>query len=151
MTKRWAALTVTGTMLLTAGAAPAGAGASPPAAGASAPAATLHPGVMLDTEGGVCTANFVFTDPVKHLYLGQAAHCSLRGAGEGPVNADGRENPLDFDGCRDGSLPLGTKVDVVGTGVSGTLAYHGWLTMARVQETDPGLPVQRPRPGATAR
>ncbi len=66
--------------------------------------------------------NFVFNDAAGHVYLGQAAHCSSQG------------EPTDFNGCKDKSYPLGTKVDVVGSQVSGALAYSSWLTMQGVTE-----------------
>lgn len=99
--------------------------AAPSAAGAFAPAATatIHPGVMTYTEGGQCTANFVFTSGAGKTYLGQAAHCSGTGA------------PTETDGCDSGSLPLGTPVDIGGT-KPGTLVYNSWLTMQARGETD---------------
>ena len=91
----------------------------PAAASAWAPAATapIHPGVMTNTEGsGQCTSNFIFTRGAD-TYIGQAAHCSSTGAA------------TDTDGCTSASLPLGTKVEVDGASVKGTLAYNSWLTM----------------------
>ena len=98
----------------------------PAAAGAWAPAATapIHPGVQTDTEGsGQCTSNFIFTEG-SDTYIGQAAHCSGTGAA------------TDTNGCDAASLPLGTKVDVDGASVRGTLAYNSWLTMQAKGETD---------------
>jgi hypothetical protein len=92
---------------------------APTDASAWAPAATapIHPGVMTETEGsGQCTSNFIFTRGA-HTYIGQAAHCSSTGAA------------TDTNGCSSASLPLGTKVDVGGASVRGTLAYNSWLTM----------------------
>src|SRR5918992_2686429 len=112
------------------------AAASPAAAQAPswAPAdsATVHPGVQTFTDGGQCTANFVFHDGTN-IYIGQAAHCS------------GTAAATDTNGCDAGSLPLGTPVDFVqggslisdGTAVgSGTLAYSSWLTMQQRGETN---------------
>ncbi|GAA0637173.1 hypothetical protein GCM10009547_46880 [Sporichthya brevicatena] len=87
--------------------------------------ATVHPGVLLVTDGKGCTANFVFTDAAGHYYLGQAAHCASRG------------EPDNFNGCVDPVLPLGTEVTVAGAGVTGVLAYSSWHTMQRVSEPDP--------------
>jgi hypothetical protein len=99
---------------------------------ASAADATLGPGVQTYTGEGQCTANFVFIDREKNVYLGQSAHCAQ--LGESASN-----------GCRAESRPLGTKVtfnkggsssgagEVVGTG---TLAYSSWLTMRRRDEKD---------------
>jgi hypothetical protein len=98
----------------------------PAAASAWAPAATapIHPGVMTNTEGsGQCTSNFVFTRN-GHTYIGQAAHCSSTGAA------------TDTNGCTAASLPLGTKVEVDGASVKGTLAYNSWLTMQADGEAD---------------
>ncbi len=99
----------------------------PAAASAWAPAATapIHPGVMTNTEGsGRCTSNFIFTRGTD-TYIGQAAHCSSTGAA------------TDTDGCTSASLPLGTKVQIDGASVKGTLAYNSWLTMQAKGEADP--------------
>ncbi|MDP9404931.1 MAG: serine protease [Actinomycetota bacterium] len=93
-------------------------------AGSPAAAGPLHPGVQTLTEGGQCTANFVFTDTAGGVYLGQAAHCSGTGEGGGT------------NGCDSGSRPLGTPVEVTGASRKGTLAYNSWLTMQARGETD---------------
>jgi len=109
-----------------------GAGAiNPPPASAQpdwAPVdtATIHPGVQTFTEGGQCTANFVFYDSTD-VYIGQAAHC----AGTGGSTAT--------DGCTSGSLPTGTPVTVGGATRPGTLVYSSWLTMQQHGETDPEM------------
>jgi hypothetical protein len=99
---------------------------APSAASAWAPAAsaTVHPGVQTYTEGGQCTANFVFED-ASGVYLGQAAHCS------------GTGGQTETDGCSSGSLPLGTPVEVKGASKPATLVYNSWLTMQAKGETDP--------------
>ena len=101
------------------------AGMMPAAASAWAPAsqATVHPGVMTYTEGGQCTANFIYTDS-GGTYIGQAAHCASTGAA------------TDTDGCSSGSLPLGTQVEVTGASRPGALVYSSWLTMQGLHETD---------------
>ena len=100
---------------------------------APADSAAIHPGVQMYTEGGQCTANFVFTDGAGATYVGYAAHCA--GTGEATQT----------DGCESGSLPLGTRVEFAeggslissGTTVGeGTLAYSSWLTMQERGETD---------------
>jgi hypothetical protein len=98
----------------------------PSAASAWAPAATatVHPGVQTFTEGAQCTSNFVFQDS-SGVYLGQAAHCS------------GTGGQTETNGCTSGSLPLGTKVEVVGASKPGTLVYNSWLTMQAKGETNP--------------
>jgi len=98
----------------------------PAASSAWAPAksATIHPGVQVFTEGGQCTANFVFEEG-SAVYLGQAAHCS--GTGE----------QTETDGCTSGSLPLGTPIEVTGASKPGTLVYNSWLTMQANGEADP--------------
>ncbi len=104
-----------------------GAGLLPPAAASAwAPTetATVHPGVQVFTEGGQCTANFVFQGG-GDVYLGQAAHCA------------GTGGQTETDGCTSGSLPLGTPVEVTGASKPGTLAYSSWLTMQANGETDP--------------
>ena len=88
---------------------------------APASSAQVHPGVMTDTDGAQCTANFVFTDGTS-TYIGQAAHCSGTGAA------------TETDGCDSGSLPLGTPVDVAG--YTGTMVYNSWLAMQKAGEKD---------------
>jgi hypothetical protein len=98
---------------------------APSAASAWAPAATaaVHPGVQTFTEGAQCTSNFVFQEG-SSVYLGQAAHCS------------GTGGQTETDGCTSGSLPTGTKVEVVGASQPGTLVYNSWLTMRAKGETN---------------
>jgi hypothetical protein len=98
---------------------------------ASETTATLGPGVQTYTADAQCTANFVFIDRAKRVYLGQAAHCA------------GFADSSSTNGCRSRSRPLGTRVtfnsggawstsgEVVGTG---RLAYSSWLTMRRRHE-----------------
>jgi hypothetical protein len=98
----------------------------PATASAWAPASTaaIHPGVMTNTEGsGQCTSNFIFQEG-SDTYIGQAAHCSSTGAA------------TDTNGCTAASLPLGTKVDVDGASVRGTMVYNSWLTMQGNGEAD---------------
>ena len=95
---------------------------------APADEARIHPGVQMYTQGAQCTANFVFTDRERRVYVGYAAHCA--GTGEA----------TDTDGCDAASLPLGTRVrfadggSLAGDGETvgrGRLAYSSWLTMQR--------------------
>ncbi len=83
---------------------------------APAASATVKPGVQTYTQGGQCTANFVFSDGVN-AYIGQAAHCSSTGGA------------TDTNGCVAKSLPLGTPVEVRGASKRGTLVYNSWITM----------------------
>jgi hypothetical protein len=94
-----------------------------------APAATaaIHPGVQTVTNGGQCTANFVYVDAAGAVYLGQAAHCSSTGTN------------TDTDGCLTGSAPIGTPVEVSGASKPGRLAYNSWLTMQAAGEKDPDV------------
>jgi hypothetical protein len=98
---------------------------APSAAGAWAPAATatIHPGVQTDTNGGQCTANFIYTAG-GNTYIGQAAHCASTGAA------------TDTDGCLAGTLPLGTPVTISGASRPGTLAYSSWVTMQSTGESN---------------
>ncbi len=84
----------------------------------------MTPGVQTITNGGQCTANFVFRDG-SNTYLGQAAHCSGTGAA------------TDTNGCDAGTLPIGTPVEISGATRSGTLAYSSWNTMQANGETNP--------------
>ncbi len=90
---------------------------------ASAGQATIHPGVMTDTKGGQCTANFVFFNATD-VFIGQAAHC----AGTGAATETG--------GCTSKSKPLGTPVTISGASKPGTLVYSSWITMVERKETD---------------
>lgn len=92
-----------------------------------APAATaaIHPGVMTQTGDGQCTANFIYTDASKRVFLGQAAHCS------------GTGSETDTNGCDATSLPLGTPVKILGTDIVGKMVYNSWLTMQQRGEKDP--------------
>ena len=113
-------------VVLAVGAVTAGATAAPAKKPAFAPAsaATVTPGVQTVTGGSQCTANFVFTDAAGAVYLGQSAHCaSTSGATE-------------TDGCRAGSLPLGTRVQVDGASRPGTMVYSSWLAMQKAKEKD---------------
>ncbi|MET0159284.1 MAG: serine protease, partial [Acidimicrobiales bacterium] len=106
-----------------------GVGLSPTAVAAAptwAPeaSATIHPGVQTDTNGGQCTANFIFTAG-SDVDIGQAAHCSST------------RGQTDTDGYVAGSLPLGTPVTIDGAAHPGTLAYNSWLTMQSLGEADP--------------
>jgi hypothetical protein len=92
---------------------------------APAASAPVHPGVQTVTDGGQCTANFVYFDSSNNVYIGQAAHCS----GTGGNTAT--------DGCTSGSLPTGTPVDVDGASRPGTMVYNSWLTMQSLRESNP--------------
>src|SRR5207247_7536797 len=75
-------------------------------------------------DGAQCTANFVFTDGAGNVYLGQAAHCS------------GTGGSTETDGCKSGSLAVGTPVKLGDSGVSGTMVYNSWLTMQAKDEAN---------------
>ncbi|MDQ3719864.1 MAG: serine protease [Actinomycetota bacterium] len=109
---------VAATVLLAALIAPAGASAWAPES-----SATIHPGVQTHTEGGQCTANFIYTSG-SDVFIGQAAHCSGTGAA------------TETDGCESPSRPLGTKVEINGASRPGTMVYNSWLTMQSKPESD---------------
>ena len=118
-----AAVLITATLIATVVPTPT-ATAAPPAGGwAPAATATIHPGVMMYTDGAQCTANFVYTRGTDVL-LGYAAHCAGTGAA------------TETDGCLAASLPLGTPVEIDGASQNGTLVYSSWLTMQAGGETD---------------
>jgi len=91
-----------------------------------APAATapVHPGVQTETNGGQCTANFVFFDASNNVFIGQAAHCS------------GTDGNTATNGCEAGTLPTGTPVTVQGASRPGTIVYSSWVTMQANGEAD---------------
>ena len=102
-----------------------GAGTASAAVPTWAPAAqsTVHPGVMTDTEGGQCTANFVFYNATD-VFIGQAAHCAGTGAA------------TETSGCTSESKPLGTPVAIEGASKPGTLVYSSWISMSERDEKD---------------
>jgi len=86
--------------------------------------ATIHPGVVTNTQGGgECTANFVFYNATD-VFIGQAAHCAGTGA------------PTETSGCTSATKPLGTPVTIGGASKPGTLVYSSWITMAKLGEKD---------------
>ena len=98
----------------------------PATASAWAPAqsATVHPGVQTYTDGsGQCTSNFIFTQGAD-VFIGQSAHCSGTGAA------------TETNGCDAESLPLGTRVEIDGASVKGTMVYNSWIAMQEAGETD---------------
>lgn len=88
--------------------------------------ATIHPGVQTVTDGGQCTANFVFTDD-EDVYLGQAAHCAS--------DSDSSET----NGCVAATAPLGEPVEIDGARMPGTVVYSSWVAMQAAGETDPNV------------
>jgi hypothetical protein len=80
---------------------------------------------MTVTDGGQCTANFVFYDGSNNVYNGQPAHCS------------GTDGNTATNGCDSGSLPEGTPVDVDGASRPGTMVYNSWIRMQAANERDP--------------
>lgn len=104
------------------------------AAWAPARSATIRPGVQTYTAGGgQCTANFVFTDSAKNVYIGFAAHCAGTGAA------------TETNGCDSKSLPLGTAItfnrggSLAGPGRvvgRGKLVYSSWAAMQARGEKD---------------
>ncbi len=102
-----------------------GAGTASAAVPTWAPAAqaTVAPGVMTDTTGGQCTANFVFYNATD-VFIGQAAHCAGTGAA------------TETSGCTSESKPLGTPVTIKGASKPGTLVYSSWITMSERDEKD---------------
>jgi hypothetical protein len=103
--------------------ATAGTAAAEPA-WAPAASAPVHPGVQTFTDGGQCTANFVFYDASNSVYIGQAAHCS------------GTDGNTATNGCDAGSLPAGTPVEVDGASRPGTMVYNSWVTMQQRGESN---------------
>jgi hypothetical protein len=86
--------------------------------------ATIHPGVITNTQGGgECTANFIFYN-ASDVFIGQAAHCAGTGA------------PTETSGCTSATKPLGTPVTIGGASKPGTLVYSSWITMAKLGEKD---------------
>src|SRR6476661_6406821 len=98
LTTRALAAVGTSAVLTVAGSVLAPVSATGTQVWAPAATATIHPGTMMYTKGAQCTANFVYTDGARNVYVGYAAHCAGTGAA------------TDTDGCSTKSLPLGTKV-----------------------------------------
>ncbi|WP_064743152.1 hypothetical protein [Pseudonocardia spinosispora] len=93
---------------------------------APAASAPVHPGVMVESPQGQCTANFIFTAGDK-LLIGQAAHCT------------GTGNSSETNGCTSKSAPLGTKIKIEGASQPGRLVYNSWLTMQEKGEKNKDL------------
>jgi hypothetical protein len=93
---------------------------------APASAAAIHPGVMMESPQGQCTANFVFTAG-NQVLLGQAAHCT------------GLGSDAETNGCTSKSAPIGTKIKIDGATEPGKLVYNSWLTMQEKGERDANL------------
>lgn len=120
---RRAAVTVAGAIVALAAVLLPGTASAQVPAWAPAGQATVHPGVVLDTEGAQCTANFIFHNATD-VFIGQAAHCA------------GTGSATQTNGCNSASKPLGTPVAINGASKPGTLAYSSWLTMAQRGEQD---------------
>ncbi|MDQ3305025.1 MAG: S1 family peptidase [Actinomycetota bacterium] len=63
----------------------------------------VRPGSLVQTEGGACTLNFMFTDPDGDRYMGTAGHCILATSpvgnqDNGEVTFDPGEGPEAIDG-----------------------------------------------------
>ena len=114
---------ILGSLVATVAPATTAGSAPPPGGWAPAATATIHPGVMMYTDGAQCTANFIYTRDTE-VFIGYAAHCASTGAA------------TETDGCLADSQPLGTEVEVDGASQPGTLVYSSWLTMQAVGETD---------------
>lgn len=100
---------------------------------APADTATLTPGVQTYTEGGQCTANFVFVDGTGNVYIGQSAHCASTGESDETNGCEAESRPLGTTVTfRQGGSPAGAG-DVLG---SGQLAYSSWVTMRQRGEKD---------------
>ncbi|MGH3792861.1 MAG: serine protease [Pseudonocardiaceae bacterium] len=118
-----AAVVSAATVALAAVVAPGAASAAGPT-WAPAGQATVHPGVMTNTEGGgQCTSNFIFSNATD-VFIGQAAHCAGTGA------------PTETSGCTAGTKPLGTPVTIAGASKPGKLVYSSWITMVQRHEQD---------------
>lgn len=84
---------------------------------------SIHPGIPTLTKGdAACTSNFIFLDAKNNAYIGQAAHCSGKGAAN------------DTNGCNTESEPLGTKVVLGASGVTGKIVYSSWIAMQEAGE-----------------
>jgi hypothetical protein len=125
LVRRICAVTVLTAGILIASVAPApiATAAPPPGGWAPAATATIHPGVMMFTDGAQCTANFIYTNGADVL-IGYAAHCAGLGAA------------TDTNGCTAPTLPLGTPVEIDGASQPGTLVYSSWVAMQASGETD---------------
>jgi hypothetical protein len=111
---------IAGVLAVGLGAAPSAGSA---AAWAPAESATIHPGVMMFTDGAQCTANYIFTSG-SDTFIGYAAHCASTGAA------------TETNGCDSESLPLGTQVEIDGASQPGTLVYSSWLAMQAAGESN---------------
>ena len=117
------ALLLTAVLLVALGTLAAPATADAAAQWADSAEASITPGVQMLTEGGQCTANFIFTDG-DDVLIGYSAHCA------------GTGGSTSTNGCEAGTLPTGTEVEIEGASQPGTLAYSSWETMQQRGESD---------------
>jgi hypothetical protein len=91
----------------------------------AATAGRIGPGTQLVTAGHACTANFVFRDARRRVFLGYAASCATR--------------LVAAPGTYARSLPLGTKVRLADRGRTlghGVLRYSSLRALGRSGVTD---------------
>jgi hypothetical protein len=88
---------------------------------ARAAGSTIHPGVMLNSPQGQCTANFIFRARGRTM-IGQAAHCT------------GKGDDTQTNGCKTQSAPLGTPIKIDGASRPGRLVYNSWIAMRKTGE-----------------
>lgn len=96
------------------------------AAHAAASPGPIGPGTQLVTGGRSCTANFVFRDAQRRVFLGYAASCATRGA-------------VTTSACGTRSLPMGAQVRLVVRGRTvgyGALRYSSLRAMRAAGATD---------------
>ncbi len=110
--------------------------------------ADLFPGVVLSTDSGICTTNFLFiSQNNRHIYLGSAAHCFVD-APDGAAPCDDGTTPfpigapVDFLRRDAGYVAwqTGTPFNETLLNVTGTLAYTSWGSMLEAGEDPYGLP-----------
>lgn len=83
----------------------------------------IRPGVLVQSDNGSCTSNFLYYTSAQRFFIGAAAHCFSPDTNSG------------IDPCEGANAPLGSSVEIENARHPGTLAYSSWIAMQERGET----------------
>ena len=83
----------------------------------------IRPGVLVQSDNGSCTSNFLYYTSAERFFIGAAAHCFSPDTNSG------------IDPCEGANAPLGSSVEIENARQPGTLAYSSWIAMQERGET----------------